>query len=169
VKDLFICLGLTCVGIGVAVAIIPHDQPQVQAAPAVQADPQPTYQHITSLPFDAATYNMNQADYPSVDGPDPAKLWDASDGSTARSAEGWDGTSPSLPGNVTNGKAGPTGKSGTSSTGSTSKAGKVTPSKSVAPKIPTAPKVPQGTKGALATPQTLSQGPSVKPVRIPLY
>lgn len=169
---------LAVAGTGVAqVVMSPHPE-QAQAAPVPTETPEPqqTFQHITSLPFDAATYNMNESDYPSVDGPDPAKLWDDSADGTARSADGWDGTSPSIPTGVTTSK---TGSKGTTSKGtaSTSKS-KTSTTKSgtksgTAPKAKTqsvaAPKVPQGTRGALATPATLSQGASVKPVKVPLY
>lgn len=176
---------LACAGTGVAQMAMtpPHEQAQAAPAPA-PAETEPTYQHITSLPFDASTYNMNSADYKSVDsGDDPAKLWDASDSSTARSAEGWDGTSPSIPGTVTKVKTGASGTSGASgskakagSTGSTAKAPGKAPAAAkprtglpAKPKAPASIRIAQGTKGTLATPQTLSLGASVKPRKIPVY
>lgn len=166
-------IALACAGTVVAQFAMTPQHEQAQAAPKA-APVEETFQHITSLPFDAATYNMNQSlPYKSIDGPDPAKLWDESADGDARAAEGWDGTSPNLP-SATTSKSGSSrgatsGASKSAGTGSTSKAGTAKTGTTVKAPSVTAARVPQGTKGALAAPQTLSQGPSVKPVKIPLY
>lgn len=178
-KVFVVGIALACAGTGLTQWALTHQHVQVQAAPSSipdkpDADTSGQSDSVyvpKSIPFDAATYNMNSLPHANVDGPDPAKLWDSWDGD-ARAAEGWDGTSPSLPGLVaisTGSKGATSGASKSAGTGSTSKAGTAkTGTTAKAPSV-TAARVPQGTKGKLATPQTLSQGPSVKPVKVPLY
>lgn len=163
---------LACAGTGLVQMAITNRHVQVQAAPSsIPTKPDDTYVYPL-VPSDASVSVMNQTmPDKSVDDPPPPTIWDNWDGSKARSAEGWDGTSPNLPGVVTTSKTGSKGAtSGTSkSASSTSKVGTAkTGTTAKAPSV-AAPKVPQGTKGALAAPQTLSQGPSVKPVKVPVY